>query len=139
MLKYDFDIVQKEEYHMAITPEVFVTAEVRSLVKWLVAEYGDARRWQKALAEHKYTEYCIYWIWLIKNNKHTTLYSTLPIDQCVSVYGFETSSDGHNLTERITESFNPDKKHYFSFVQSSLSYPIDHVRGLLRMACCDLA
>lgn len=140
VLKYDFNNVQKEEYHMAITPEVFVTSEVRSLVKWLVSEYGDARRWQKVLADHKYTEYCMYWIWLIKNNKHTTLYSTLPINECTSVYAYETSSEGHNLTERINNSFKAaPKKHFFSFVQSSLGYPVDHVRGLIRGACPDIA
>lgn len=137
VLKYDFNDVQKDEYHMAITPEVFVTSEVRSLVKWLVTEYGDARRWQKFITDHKYTEYCLYWIWLIKNNKHTTLYSTLPVDKCTSVYAFETSSDGHNLTERIKDSFKSDK-HYFSFVQSSLGYPVGHVRGLIRASCPDL-
>ena len=126
VLKYDFDQVQKQDYHMAITPEIFITQEVRGLVKFLVATYGDAKQWQRFLAEHKYTEYCIYWIWLIKNNKHTALYSN-----CKSVYGCETTNAGHDLRTNIEKSFDPRANHYFSFVQTSIGHPLETIRELI--------
>lgn len=136
VLKFDFDVVQREEHHMAITPEIFVTSEVRSLVEWLVATYGAGKQWQRSIVEHKYTEYCIYWIWLIRNGKHKQLYSTLDIKEHKSVYGFETTSDIQDLSENIKNSFAPsNNRHFFSFVQSSISYPIEHIRDLIRAHC----
>ena len=128
VLRYDMELVQKEPWHMAITPEIFVTSEVRGLVKWLVATYGDNKQWQKYLADHKYTEYCLYWIWLIKNDgKHKQLYSTA--ETAVSVYGHATTSEDQDLADTIRKSFDPSAAHYFSFVQSSLHYPLERLES----------
>lgn len=125
VLQYDIEEVQKEPYHMAITPEIFVTSEARGLVKWLVSTYGDNKLWQKHLQNNKFTEYCLYWIWLIKQNKHKQLYSTSP--DAHSMYGHATTSDVHDLKENIQKSFDSNEKHYFSFVQTSLGHPLDRI------------
>lgn len=125
VLQYDMEVVQSEQYHMSITPEIFVTSEVRNLVRWLVSTYGDNKQWQRFLADHKYTEYCLYWIWLIKHNKHKALYST--DETAPSTYGYATSSTDHSMSDNVRMSFDLGKPHFFSFIQSSLKYPIDDV------------
>ena len=132
VLKFDFEVVQREKYHMAITPEIFVTAEVREIVRWLVATYGDSKQWQRYLADHKYTEYCLYWIWLIKHGRHTSLYSTLPLAQATSVYGHETTNDVQTMEENVKASFADNSKHYFSFVQSSIGHPLEAIEAAIK-------
>jgi Family of unknown function (DUF6492) len=126
VLKYNFENVQNQDYHMAITPEVFVTNEVRNLVRFLVTNYGNSQAWQLFLADHKYTEYCMYWIWLIKNNMHTKLYSPTK-----SVYGSETTHPDHNLEANIAASFDKNASWYFSFVQTSIGHKLDTIRQLV--------
>jgi hypothetical protein len=129
VLKCDFDKVQFEDYHMAITPEIFITSEVRGLIKWLVATYGDNKQWQRYLADHKYTEYCLYWIWLIMQEKHKKLYATS--ESSSSVYGYAVTSEDHDITVFVPNSFCDNEKHYFSFVQSSIGRPIEDVEKLV--------
>lgn len=127
VLKYDFDKVQSQEYHMAITPEIFITQEVRGLVRFLVTMYGDSKQWQRFLADHKYTEYCIYWIWLIQQDKHKTLYS----GGGKSLYGHETTNPAQDLRKNVAASFDPTGAHYFSFVQTSIGHPLATIRDLV--------
>jgi hypothetical protein len=126
VVEFDMEVVQKEPFHMAITPEIFITSEVRSLVKWLVSKYGDNKQWQKYLANHKFTEYCLYWIWLIKNNINKRMYSTST--DAPRIYDYATTSEDHDLTTMVRSSFDKSKKHYFSFVQSSLRHPLDIIK-----------
>ena len=128
VLKYDFDKVQSQDYHMAITPEIFVTQEVRGLVRFLVTTYGDSKQWQRFLADHKYTEYCLYWIWLIQQDKHKTLYA---VSDEKSLYGCDTTSASQDLSRNVAASFDPTANHYFSFVQTSIGYPIETIRNLV--------
>jgi hypothetical protein len=44
-----------------------------------------------------------------------------------SIYDFPTTSEDQNLTTMVQHSFDKSKKHFFSFVQSSLSYPLDRI------------
>jgi hypothetical protein len=125
VLEFDFNLVQKEDWHMSITPEIFITNEVRGLVKWLVNRYGDNKAWQRFLAEHKYTEYCLYWIWLIMNDKkHLRLYSTLGDKE---LFAHATTSPDHDMQLFVDRSFERGA-HYFSFVQSSAGHNISAVR-----------
>lgn len=127
LLGYDFDKVQGAAYHMAITPETFVTAEVRSLVKHLIEKYGDKKAWQVHLANHKFTEYALYWIWLMMQGKTDTLYAT-PGDTADVLYGYATTGPEHDLKERVRDSFEKNAHHWFSFVQSSLPIPVNEVK-----------
>lgn len=127
-LGIDYDLVQREPYIMSITPETFITAEVRGLVEHLIQRHGDAKRWQVFLANNKYTEYLIYFEWLlINNNKHTTLYAT-PAETPVELFGYATTGPEHDMAERVRLAFTDNANFYFSFVQSSLETPVTKVK-----------
>lgn len=129
VLKHDFEEVQDFPAHMAITPEVFVRDVVRDIVKWLIEEYGNQKKWQLHLYNNKYTEYCLYWIWLIKHKQAHDLYA---IESPTSVYGYATTGDEHDMSLQIMKSFRNNKNHWFSFVQSSLSHTVDDIYGQVK-------
>lgn len=124
VLKYDFEKVQDFPTHMAITPEVFVVQVVRDLVKWLVDEYGANKKWQLHLFQNKYTEYCLYWIWLMKQNRAHELYAMYSVK---SLYGYATTGNEHELSTQVANSFKKNDHYWFSFVQSSLPYAVDDI------------
>ena len=128
ILEADFDMVQDAPTHMAITPEIFVTSVVRDIVKWLVDKYGNQKHWQIHLANHKFTEYCIYWIWLLQHKLADTYYDTT---SSYKLYEHATTSPDQDLRERVLKSFTDNAHHWFSFVQSSLDIPVHHVRKLI--------
>ena len=118
LLDTDFDAVQDFPYIMAITPEIFVTKQVRDLVKFLVEKHGSQKRWQLKLQQNKFTEYGLYWIWLIKNDLVHTLYTA----DDTAVYGHAVTDSSHDLEDHVRKAFDPESRHYFSFVQSSLEH-----------------
>ena len=125
VLEADFDMVQDQPCHMAITPEIFVTQVVRDLVKHLVDKYGSAKEWQVFLVNNKYTEYCLYWIWLLMQNKHNELYDTITQKQ---LYGYATTGMEHDMSTQVKLSFQENANHYFSFVQSSLPISVTDIK-----------
>lgn len=132
LLEYDIDLVQGRPHgHMAITPEIFVTGVVRDLVRDLVARYGDKKAWQAHIVKHKYTEYCLYWIWLLKQGLAGDLYA---LDSPMSLYGYATTGPEHDAATRVRQSFEENQMHYFSFVQSSLPIPVAKVREMVERA-----
>jgi hypothetical protein len=126
VLQCDFDKVQAAPYHMAITPEIFVTSEVRELVKHLTSLYGDKKAWQLHLLQNKFTEYCLYWIWLLMNERTQSLYAAADCSR--QLYDHATTGPEHDLHQRVRASFEDNANHVFSFVQSSLPYPVSTIR-----------
>lgn len=132
VLKYDYDQVQDYPAHMAITPEVFVVQVVRDLVKWLISEYGTNKKWQLYLYQNKYTEYCLYWIWLIKHKKAHELYA---IYSKTSLYGHATTGTEHDLSTQVALSFKDNTHQWFSFVQSSLPHSVNDILAIVKSHC----
>lgn len=125
----DFDEIQDAPFHMAITPEIFVTDVVKDLVAFLERRYGTHMKWQEYLAEHKYTEYCTYWAYLIKlgGDTRTRLYAC--DDGAPSLYGYPTTAADQNMKEQVARSFenNVREGYFFSFVQSSLPHLVQDI------------
>lgn len=117
----DYDQVQCQPFHMAITPEIFVTSAVKKLVQWLEETYGSGMKWQEVLANHKFTEYTLYTMFLRKHNLFNMLYAIE--EDAPALYGHVTSGPEHDLATQVKLSFEQNDRHFFSFVQSSL--PID--------------
>lgn len=124
VLKWDFDNVQYAPYHMAITPQVFITERVIDLVAWLESEYGDRMKWQQFLADNKFTEYTTYWQYLMKLGGGMKLCEELYAceEGAPAMYGFATTGPEHNLTLQVKRSFRENENYYFSFVQTSLPF-----------------
>lgn len=132
--KADYDMVQYAPFHMAITPEIFVTQRVKDLVKWLEGEYGDRMQWQQHLANNKFTEYCTYWIYLMKLGAHTEEYAC--DDDAPCLYNHATTGPEHDLRLQVKRSFTDNANSYFSFVQTSLPFSnkqvIDEIRRYMK-------
>lgn len=124
VLDADYDVVQDAPFHMGITPEIFVTDVVRDLVDVLTCKYGASPAWQRYLAEHKYTEYCLYWIYLLSKGKCGEYYAME--DTAPSVYSHATTGSEHNLSANLQAAFL-DTTAPFTFVQTSLPYATDEV------------
>lgn len=125
VLHMDFDKVQDAECHMAITPEIFVTSVVKDIVKWLVNQYGSNKEWQLYIANHKFTEYCIYWNWLIENNLTNTYYD---LNSSKQLYAYATTNSEQDMPKQVNQSFTDNANHWFSFVQSSIDMSMEKVR-----------
>lgn len=134
VLGVDFDKVQDYPTYMAITPEIFKTSVVRDIIKVLETKYGDRMQWQKALAENKYTEYCLYWIYLIDKEMASTLYALE--DDAPQLYGSATTGPEHKMVENVATSFKQNDKFWFSFVQSSLEYSVSEIEAAISQHCC---
>jgi Family of unknown function (DUF6492) len=124
-LGVDWDMVQNAPFHMAITPEIFVTDVVKRLIVDLEVKHGSHMKWQDYLAEHKFTEYCLYWIYLISCGEREKWYAC---DSAQALYAFATTGPEHDMPSQVRNSFNSGGGgHFFSFVQSSLSHTVDDV------------
>jgi hypothetical protein len=123
----DFDTVQNAPYHMAITPEIFHTQTVQSLIECLEQMHGTHMKWQEYLANNKFTEYCMYWTYLRNKNQHTELYACEEAG-APQLYGNPTSGQEHILTSQVEKSFKENTNYWFSFVQSSLPYTNSEVQ-----------
>lgn len=124
LLDFDFDKVQDAKYYMGITPEIFHTQTVRDIVKYLVTRYGNTKLWQLKLQDNKFTEYGLYWIWLIKHGMIEKMYTTT---DDAPLYDFAVTDDSQNLKKQMEDAFRKDTSHHFTFVQSSLKYTVDDI------------
>lgn len=57
---------------MSVTPEIFIWSYVNTLIEYLHNKYG--LEWQKYIINNKFTEFTLYWLYLLKYNL-TSLYS----------------------------------------------------------------
>lgn len=124
----DVDVVQQEEEIMAITPEIFVTDEVRKLVGRLQKKYdgpgSEKNGWQIALGQNKFTEYTLYWSYLVSEGQAHKLYD---IKCRQKLYGAATTGPEHDMEQNMAQAFSPSANFFFSFVQSSLQIPFEKV------------
>lgn len=119
LLEVDYDIVQYYKCHMGITPEIFVTNIAKNIVKYLIQTYGNDKKWQILIVNNKFTEYTLYWIWMIKSNIIDDYYNTETEKQ---LYGNAVTEYSENIQEIVATIFTKNTNYYFSFIQSSLKY-----------------
>ena len=126
VLGADFEnLVQTQPFHMAITPEIFVTSIVKDLIQTLEKRHGAYPEWQKAIVNNKYTEYCVYWIFALSRGYTDRFYAIE--DAAPALYDAATTGTDHSLPEQIRSAFATDKHHIFSFVQTSLPHTTDAI------------
>lgn len=100
---------------MSVTPQILITKEVKNLMNHLGTLYDD---WEYTLMNTKYrwTEYTLYWLYLIKYNKQL-LYrrSKIPLsDNSTNIWFYSG-----NL-EKSVETLFKNKKQYFGVIQSNV-------------------
>jgi len=129
VLKYPVENLYEQRYLMGVTPQVLITEKVKDLLSHLQGMYGS--EWQKIICEMKFTEYTLYWLYLMKNNL-TDLYTIEgkqlwkhDLDRNILYYQSEDE-----VKKIIKRSIN-DKDTYFSVVQSYLPVNIDIVKNII--------
>jgi hypothetical protein len=68
LLHQDFDTIQNSKVMNDKVSQIFIKDIVKDLIKWLIDNYGNQKLWQIILVNNRFSEYGIYWSWLIKNN-----------------------------------------------------------------------
>jgi hypothetical protein len=129
ILNYPVENLYDQKYLMGVTPQILITENVKNLINHLKELYCS--EWQKRICEMKFTEYTLYWIYLMKNNL-TELYSIdgkqlwkHDLDRNILYYHTE-----EEVITIVNRSIN-DKDTYFSVIQSYLPVNIDMIKNIL--------
>ena len=123
---------------MQVTPQILVTEEVKGLLAWLSASYGEGT-YQEYLLRHGFTEFSLYWCWLVLNKKQGQLYQTasggnlgkiapgsmidLELDQprLMGNALWFAPQPPHTLASWVERQFRNNQKYFFSLIQSNIS------------------
>ena len=103
---------------MGVTPQIMITKKVEELIEYIKNTYEE--EWQKIISDIKFTEYTLYWIFLLINN-NTELYTKdgYPLwkhDLERNILDYETEEAQKTIaTKSIT-----DTNSYFSVIQGYL-------------------
>jgi len=129
VLNFDVRHLHNKKFLMGVTPQLLITDKVKELIDHLIYLYD--RGWQKTLYEMKFTEYTLYWIYLIID-ENTNLYTTkgYPLwihDIETNILKYDTDE---NMRDVIKKSIH-DKKSYFSVIQSYLHINIDEIKNAI--------
>jgi len=120
VLEFDVKQIYDNTCLMGVTPQLLITDMVIGLIATLEKKYGI--EWAKKITELRFTEYALYWIYVIQQNM-THLYSTdkrdlllLDVDESVTVLE-------HSSEESIVQVVNralKTKKYHFLLIQGWL-------------------
>jgi uncharacterized protein (DUF1919 family) len=127
VLKYNYENLTHHENLMGVTPQIFITDEVKNLIRHIQRIY-KTEDWQTILYQKKFTEFTLYWIYMIitdKTNYYTT--SGFPLwkhdlERNVLYYVSEKE-----ITDIIHKSFG-DSESYFSVIQSYLPVNMEYIK-----------
>lgn len=123
IIDYPISDLHEDKYLMGITPQIFITDKVKELVKYLILRYGGD--WQKIICDMKFSEYTLYWLFMLKNN-YTYLYTidgyplwNHDLDRNILYYHTEEEQ------KIIANKSVLENKSYFSVIQSYLPVNVD--------------
>jgi hypothetical protein len=115
---------------MSVTPEVFITKEVRDMLSKLKGRHGSD--WQQVFCSSGATEFCTYWLHLMEEGK-THLYDLS--DQAPSLWTMDLCSSwlyndsAISLRETIENGFK--SKDFFMVIQSHTDVEIDVIVDII--------
>lgn len=129
IVDYPLNKLFEDKYLMGVTPQVFITDKVKQIIKYLIFKYGQD--WQKIICEMKFTEYTLYWLFMLQNNQ-TNLYTIdgYPLwnhDLERNILYYHTEEEQKIISKKsILEN-----KSYFSVIQSYLPSNIDAMKNTI--------
>jgi hypothetical protein len=113
---------------MSVTPQVLITHQVQQLLFHLHALHGPSWQAQLSAMKGKWTEYCLYWTYLMQAKK-LALYQRgrIPLsDNHTNIW--VNAPDLHESITKLVEN----TKQYFGVIQSNASdHEVDKVEALL--------
>lgn len=123
IIDYPITDLYKDKYLMGVTPQIFITDKVKELVKYLILRYG--KDWQKIICDMKFSEYTLYWLFMLKNN-YTQLYTIegYPLwnhDLERNILYYHTEEEQKIIAKKSVL----ENKSYFSVIQSYLPVNVD--------------
>lgn len=128
IINYPIEKIYDDKKLMGVTPQIFIKDKVEELIKFLEITYG--KDWQKIICNMKFTEFTLYWLFLLKNNDTTNLYTqdgyplwNHDLDRNILYYG---SEEEHKI---ITKNSITQNITYFSVIQSYLPVNIDLMKN----------
>jgi len=129
VLNYPIENLYNDEKLMGVTPQVLITQTVKNLIEYLIAVYKT--NWKKIICDMTFTEYTLYWIYLLMNNQ-TELYTTNGFqlwrhDLDRNILYYQTEDE----IKTIVKNSITDKNTYFSVIQSYLPVNIDSIKNIL--------
>jgi len=123
ILSYQINNLHGQKELMGVTPQTMITQKVIDLLMYIKKMHG--KNWQKTICDMKFTEYTLYWIFLLMNND-TSLYTISgkalwKHDLTRNILHYHSEDEQKNI---ITRSIC-DRDTYFSVIQSYLPVNID--------------
>ena len=126
VLRFDVRHLRNKKFLMGVTPQLLITDKVKELIDHLIYLYG--REWQQTLCQMKFTEYTLYWIYLIID-ENTNLYTTKGYP--LWIHDLERNILRHDTEENMKDIIKKSKKSYFSVIQSYLQINIDPIKNVI--------
>lgn len=126
ILEYPVYKLYDQKELMGVTPQIIITSKVNDLIGYIINKYG--KNWQNILCDIKFTEYTLYWIFLLMNND-THLYTTSgkalwKHDLSRNILHYYSECEQKNIVLRSI----CDRDTYFSVIQSYLPINIDVIK-----------
>lgn len=126
ILNYNIENLYDKTDLMGVTPQIMVTKKVEDLIEYIKNIYGE--EWQKIITDMKFTEYTLYWIFLIQNN-NTNLYTKdgYPLwkhDLERNILDYDSEKNQKNIV--LKSILEPNS--YFSVIQSYLPSNINMLK-----------
>jgi hypothetical protein len=123
IINYPLNKLTEDKYLMGVTPQIFITDKVKELIKYLTLSYGE--NWQKIICDMKFSEYTLYWLFMLKNN-YTHFYTIdgYPLwnhDLERNILYYHTEEEQKIIVNKSVL----ENKSYFSVIQSYLPVNVD--------------
>ena len=129
ILNYPVENIYNDKYLMGVTPQILITEEVIKLLSFLKLKYNN--EWQKTIYDMKFTEYTLYWIYLLMNNKKE-LYTIEGValwkhDLDRNILYYHTDEEMRDIVNRSIK----DNTTHFSVIQSYLPININMIKKVI--------
>lgn len=125
IVDFNINFIRESRDLMGVTPQLMIKDVVIELINFLKSKYGD--HWKNTICDLKFTEYTLYWLFLLKN-RYNLFYTP------------NNDIWNHNLTtnilyyhtieeqqQKIKASFDNNNTTKFSVIQSYLPVDIDMI------------
>jgi hypothetical protein len=131
MLKYDVNKIKDSKFNMSVTPQLFKTMHVKSLIQDMQQLHHD-EDWQKIFMQHEATEFCSYWIHLLKSgsDKDYTPRGSKIWDLDKEINIVEPHMSEQCFKQTINNAYLFKRNHFF-VIQSYLNYPMHYYNNII--------
>ena len=131
MLRFDLNKIKENSFNMGVTPQLFKTKLIKELIDD-IKEVNQQEDWQKTFVDCEATEFCSYWIYLLKseNDKYYTPNGNKIWDLDKEINILEPGISEEQFKQTIKNAYLFKRNHFF-VIQSYLNYPIYYYKNII--------